>query len=318
MRQRWNGSIQSANAPTFDKPGMDRNDFGLYRCLVVKVIYVDDPNNITKNAQNPEVLYDCVILGGGPQGQSLSNCRLASWLGGDANYAEKTLTPSSKDVSKIKLAKHDGDIVWVQFVQGHDGYPVIIAQGKGLNNKVGAKKAEGPRLIENFNGLNFTINNKGEMITNMMGGTTKNGRFTEGTSSIIKEEWLSTEKLVTTFKSGLKMTLDGKSDKVDVVTKGGVTVSIDGTGNKISLKAGGTEVLIDGGSGKISLKGSMVDLGSSVADFVTQFTALASAFATHIHPFIDITPGGPVPSITQPPMAPLLSTVGSQTVKVQA
>ena len=59
----------------------------------------------------------------------------------------------------------------------------------------------------------------------------------------------------------------------------------------------------------------MVDLGASVSDFVTKFTELASAFATHTHLYSP-GPGGPTP--TAPPMAPLLSTVGSQTVKVQS
>jgi len=78
MRRRWDGSIQSTNVPTYDKLGIGREDFALYRAMVIKVLYVDDPANISKNSQNPEVLYDCVILGGSASGQILSFCRLAS------------------------------------------------------------------------------------------------------------------------------------------------------------------------------------------------------------------------------------------------
>lgn len=333
MKQRWDGSIQSNNAPTYDRHGIGRNDFGMHRCMVIDVLYADDDKNISKNSKNPEVLYEVAILGGFETGQTLSFCRLAPYLCGDFNYSEFTLRKTSKDISKTKLADHDGDLVYVQFIQGHDAYPVIIGLAKGLNNKIAAKKADGPRFIEGYNGFEKKIDNKGEYTITMMGGKTTDGFFKAGTSAIIKEQWTD-EKMVRTYKSGMVMTEDGKSDKIvfktsggltttldgkgdkaEIKTSAGVTVNIDGKGNKISLKAGSTEVLIDG-TGKISLKGEMIDLGSSVSDFVTMFTQLATAFNTHTHQFIDLTPI-PVPSMTFPPSAPLLVSVGSQTVKVQ-
>lgn len=314
MRTRWNGSIQSSNTPTYNKTGISRDDYAVYRCMVVDTLYVDDDKNISKNAKNPEVLYECVILGGSAAGQTLSYCRLASYLGGDSNYSERTLAKSTKDVSKVKLADHDGDVVYVEFIQGHDAYPVIIALGKGINDKIAAKKADGPRFIEAYNGVETLISNKGEVTKTMMGGETQDGRFKSGTSAIIKEEWLKDEKIVRTYKTGMTVTEDGVNDKVEIKTSGGVVTSLDGKGNKISIKAGSTEIIIDGGSGKISLKGDMIDLGTSVTDFVTKFTELASAFATHFH-MVPQAPAGVLPS--QPPVAPLLSTVGSQTVKVQ-
>jgi hypothetical protein len=335
MKQRWNGSVQSANTPTFDKEGIPRADYGLYRCMIIDVLYVDDDKNITKNSKNPEVLYEVIILGGSSTGQTLSFCRLASYLGGDYNYSERTLRKTTKDVSKIKLSDHDGDIVYVQFNQGHDAYPIIIALAKGINNKIGAKKSDAPRWIEGYNGFETLIDNKGQLTWNMKGGTTTNEMFKANTESLIKEEWTKDEKLIRTFKSGMVVTQDGKSDKIDTKTKGGAqvttdgksdkieiktsggaTISVDGKSKKISIKAGSTEVLIDG-SGKISLKGEMIDLGSSVSDFVTKFTELATAFNTHTHQFIDLSPI-PVPSVTFPPSAPLLVSVGSQTVKVQS
>lgn len=313
MRQRWDGSNQSGNTPTYNQEGISRSDFGLYRCMVIKVLYVDDADNISKNAKNPEVMYEVIILGGHASGQTLSNCRNRSG-GGINNYEEHILQATTKDVSKTKLSEHDGDIVWIQFFQGHDAYPAIIGLGKGLSNKIGASKADGPRHIEEFNGLVWNIKNTGETTRTMKGGEVKEGVFTPGNSEIIKEEWLKDEKIVRTFKSGMVVTEDGKNDKVSIKTSGGVETSLDGKGNKISIKAGSTEIEIDGASGKISLKGEMIDLGSSVADFVTQFTKLASAFATHFH-MVPQAPAGTLPSM--PPAAPLLATVGSQTVKVQ-
>lgn len=335
MKTRWNGSVQSSNTPVFSNEGIARADFGMYRCMIIDVLYVDDDKNISKNSRNPEVLYEVVILGGSASGQTLSFCRLASYLGGDFNYSERTLRKSSKNISKDKLNDHDGDIVFVQFIQGHDAYPIIIGLAKGINDKIGAKKADGPRWIEGFNGFETLIDNKGQLTWNMKGGTATNQMFKANTESLIKEEWTKDEKLIRTFKSGMvvtqdgksdkidtktkggaQVTTDGKSDKIDIKTSGGATISVDGKSKKISIKAGSTEVLIDG-SGKISLKGEMIDLGSSVSDFVTKFTELATAFNTHTHQFIDLTPI-PIPSVTFPPSAPLLVSVGSQTVKVQS
>lgn len=311
MKQRWDGSIQSANTPTYDRLGIPRDDYGMYRCMVTKVLFTDDDKNISKNSKNPEVLYECVILGGASSGQTISFCRLASYLDGQ-NYSERILTPTSKDISKIKLQDHDGDVVYVIFNQGHDAYPTIIGMARGINQKIGAKKADGPRFIESYNAFETLIDNKGNRTTTMKGGKTQDGRFTPGTVAGITELWdAENEKIVRTFKSGMTLTEDGKNDKVEIKNAGGVTTTLDGKGNKISIKAGSTEIVIDGGSGKISIKGDMVELGSSVSDFVTKFTELATAFNTHMH-----TGNLGVP--TSPPMAPLLSSVGSQTVKVQS
>lgn len=325
MKRRWNGSKQSTNVPYFGAPGLSRSDFGMYRCMVTDVLYVDDTKNISKNSQNPEVLYQVVILGGSAAGQTLSNCRLAQYL----NYSERILTPTSKDITKDKLSQHDGDVVWVQFNQGHDGYPTIIGLGKGLSDKSGAKKADGPRFIETYNGYIRNVNNKGELIETLTMGKVTEGKFVPNKEPMITLEKLSTEQINTTFKTGLKITqdgkndvitqkfaggmsatFDGKNDKAEIKTAGGATTTIDGKSSKVTIKVGATEVTIDGNSGKITLKGEMIDLGSSVSDFVTLFTQLATAFATHTHI-------GNMGAPTSPPMAPLLTSVGSQTVKVQ-
>ena len=82
------------------------------------------------------------------------------------------------------------------------------------------------------------------------------------------------------------------------------------------MKADSTEVIIDGASGKISLKGDFVDLGASIADMSVLFTQLATAFNSHTHSFIDLSPV-PVQSVTFPPVAPLLVSVASKSVKLQ-
>lgn len=319
-KRRWNGSYQSSNTPIYNKPGVKRDDYALYRCMITKVLYVDDPSNISRNSQNPEVLYDAVILGGSEEGNVLSNCRLASWLGGNSNYSERILVPTSKDLSSVRLSQHDGDIVYIEFNQGHDGYPVIISTSKGLSNKIAATTAEGPRLLEEYNGLVRNINNKGELITTMKSGKTKEGRFQSESSFLVKEEWLSTEKVDLTFRTGLKLSHDGKNDistttyknglsliengkddKTTVVFKGGLAVTHNGKddvytlvtkeGASIKIDGKNDEILLkDKASGALKITGEKVAIGASSAELLEQISqslqqiiTFANSEANHVH-----------------------------------
>jgi hypothetical protein len=313
MRKRWDGSIQSHNAPIPWKVGVGYSNNTMYRCMITKIIYADDPANVTMNAQNPEVVYEAIILGGNEQGQLITNIRLGGFMAGDHNYWEFTLRPTSKDISKDALEHHDGDCVMVQFIQGHDNYPQIICMSNGIHASYGTKKADGPHSVREYNGLNEKIDNKGNLTVTRKGGKLTDGVFKE--NNIADVSYSLTESLFTvTTSQGVVFKVDGKNGNVSTVN-GTTKVTMDGKSNNIKIVAGSTEIDIDGGSGKITLKGEMVDLGSSVSDFVTMFTALASAFNSHTH-LVPQAPAGTLPSM--PPMAPLLSTVGSQTVKVQS
>lgn len=336
MRERFDGSLQSSNVPTIQNV-TGRDDNQMYRCMVIKVLFVDDRDNITTNADNPQVLYDVVILGGEAAGQVISNCRLSSILGGNNNYFERILRGSSKKLNKARLSEHDGDIVFVQFVQGHSGYPIIIAMDRGIKANYEAATAEdGQRIRWEFNGVFQEINKSGEYCIVRHGGNIvdgvfvpneevsyskcllKNEKVEERFFSGLKNDWDGKLDLHTReYKGGLKVTEDGKNDKVEISTVGGAVIEVDGKSGKITISKGSTVIELDSASDKISLKGGFVDLGSSVSDFAVLFTELLTTFNTHSHPFTDITPGGPVPSVTMPPLAPMLASVGSTTVKVQ-
>jgi hypothetical protein len=312
MKRRWDGSIQSHNAPTQSKVGVGYSDNTMYRCMITEILYSDDPNNVTKNAQNPEVVYSAVILGGLEQGQVISNIRLGGIMAGDYNYWVHTLRATSKDISKDALEKHDGDCVMVQFIQGHDSYPQIICMSNAQHSKYGTKKADGPQSVREYNGVMENIDNKGNITVTRKGGTLADGAFTA--KDIADVSYSLTESAFTvTTSQGVTFKVDGKNGNVST-TNGTTKVTMDGKNNNIKIISGSTEVDIDGASGKITLKGEMVELGASVSDFVTMFTALASAFNSHTH-LVPQAPAGTLPS--QPPTAPLLSSVGSQTVKVQ-
>lgn len=75
---RSDGSVVSSNLPKNDS-AFNRTDldYKIYRCMVVEVYYTDDSNNLTYG--NPQVTYDCIILGGRNEGQVIPNCKLASF-----------------------------------------------------------------------------------------------------------------------------------------------------------------------------------------------------------------------------------------------
>lgn len=240
MKQRWDGSIQSSNTPTYQQQGLERENYGLYRCMITKVFYTDDPNNITQNARNPCVIYEAVILGGFEQGQTIFPCRLAPSLGGNYNYEDYTLQATSKDISKVDLHDHDGDIVYVLFNQGHDSYPVIIASDKGLNDVFsGTSSALGPRRISQYNGVYQEINNQGELTIKRKGGSLSNGRFVpasgnEGSLQFLKDS-------VKLGDDSSSLTLTKSTDDALLKTQGGA--EFHAKANKIALGAQGIELL---------------------------------------------------------------------------
>ncbi len=240
MRMRYDGTIQSANTPTYSQTGLMRDDFGLYRCMITKVFYIDDSENITKNAPNPCVIYEAVILGGSATGQTLFPCRLSSSLGGNSNYEDYTLSASTKDISKVKLSEHDGDIVYILFNQGHDGYPAIISCDKGLNDVFsGTSSSQGPRHIKQYNGVYQEINNQGEFTLKRKGGSLNNGVFspasnTEGILQFLKDS-------VKLGDESSSLILTKSSDDALLKTKGGA--EFHAKADKIALGAQGIELL---------------------------------------------------------------------------
>ncbi len=318
MKIRGDGSVQSTNVPTWQNV-VPRNDDTLYRCMVEKVLFIDDPNNLTTNATNPEVLYNVVILGGPRAGGKISNCRLSSHLGGNNNFYERVLRASTKKFGRDALSQHNGDVVFVQFTQGHSGYPVITACDGGVNTaKVhGAKKSDGHRERRQYNGIFEEINKDGEYTFIRRGGVFKDGELVPNKTASYQKQVLKNEIVNEQFLSGLNIKYDGKDDRVVFTTANGAIVDIDGKGGKITLTKGETIIELDSNTGKIALKGALVDLGASVSDLAVLFTELATAFNSHTHttPIAGGSSAGAHP--TTPPTAPLLASVSSLSVAVQ-
>lgn len=334
-QERQDGSIQSANLPAFNKLAKNKvdRDFGIYRCMIVRTNFVDDEANLT--FENKQVTYETIILGGPKEGQILQNVKAMGDYGGQYNYSERIFRPlEAKNIKDKPISEHKGDIVFVGFLQGNSRAPVIIGAGiQPLDvSSTGASKSDGFRSRKEYNGVFEEINKTGEYELRRKGGTvdSKSGVLTPGkdfearfklfknkmlwedpNSSILFEKDESRWTHIV-GKSGYKEVIDGKNKKI-TQTLGTVEVTIDGGSNKITIKAGSTIIEIDGASGKISLKGDFIDLGKSVSDFAVMFTELASAFNSHTHQYTD----DGAPSVTAPPIAPLLQSVASATVKLQ-
>ena len=333
--ERRDGSVLSANTPEFRRQAKTRvdRDTGIYRCMVTRVFFVDDDQNLTFG--NKQVTYEVVIIGGPKEGQIIPNVKALREYGGEFNYSEKVYRPIDvKNLKDKNLSEHKGDIVYVAFLQGSTKAPVILGAGiHPLDVTSGATKAKGFRDLREWNGVLEEVNKSGEYELVRKGGKLDetSGVFTPGKEFEARFKlfqgkmlWEDPNSSITfdkeaeslTFsvgKGSITQTLDGKA-KAFKQKVGNVTVDIDGESNKVTIKAGEAILEIDGSSGKISLKSDMIDLGKSVSDFATLFTELASAFAIHTH-MAPQAPSGTLP--TTPPIAPLLPTVGSMSVKVQ-
>jgi hypothetical protein len=352
--QRQDGSIQSANLPVYNKMAKTKvdKDYGIYRCMITRVHFTDSQDNLT--FENKQVSYEAVILGGAKEGQVLQNVKAMNEYGGEYNYAEKIYRPvETKNLKDKRISEQKGDIVYVGFLQGNSRAPVIL--GGGVQpfdlDSTGATEADGFRMRKEYNGVFEEINKSGEWELKRKGGSLdattgvlipgedfearlklfNNKMVWEDPNSSItfekaEERWthkVSAEnyseiidglnkKVVRTI-GNISVVEDGAAKKI-TTTIGNTIVEIDGTTNKITLTAGSTIIEIDSSTGKIKLMSDFVDIGAAVSDFAVLFTELATGFNTHIH-MVPQAPSGTLPS--NPPLAPLLQTVSSTTVKLQ-
>ena len=305
--------VLSNNTPTPMNLGEGHNNM-LYRGIVTKRYFVDDPLNVTQKATNPQVLYDVAILGGFAEGQIITNCRLSSWLGGEFNYAERVLKPNSKPLNEVPLKDQDGDIVFFQYIQGQKLAPIIVAMGTQPKDgdATGAMISDGPRWVEQYNGVETTINRDGEYSLIAKGGELdmEANTFTpaEGTqnSSITLDK---DKKIIILAGEGTSVELDGQSDAINIKTNAGMNIVISGSG--VAINAGATATIT---ADTIDLKAGLVNVGDGASFKATIFENLKTAFESHIHQ-VPQAMAGLLPS--QKPLQPLLPDVGSASVKIK-
>ena len=305
--------VLSSNTPTIVNTGETR-DNQLYRCIVTARYFVDDEKNITQNADNPQVLYDCAVLGGFQEGQTISNCRLASWLGGQFNFAERVLCPNRMPLNEIPLREQDGDIVLVQYIQGQKMAPMIVGMGTQPKDgeATGAKIEDGPRWVEQYNGVETKINKDGEYSLTIKGGEldTENNDFVPAEETQLSSIVMDKDSKVTILAGdATSIVIDGKSDSIVIKNNQGLEINITGASMTIN---GGTTLTATADT--INLDAGMVNVGQGAGLHSTLFENLKSEFESHIHQ-VPQAMGGILPS--QKPLIPLTPSVGSQSVTVK-
>jgi hypothetical protein len=274
---RDDGSIRSAHIPSWNKPYQVR-DYGLYRGVVREVIYLDHENNDSGVGTPNEVVYTVMIVGGDRDGQIFSNARLIRGLGGFSNFEEVTLKAvegaTKSDPTSILAAgdptisftpTFNGDVIYIQFLDGDLNMPVITGLGYHQKAEPEATSSDGPRYRRKFNGVYTQISKDGEFTWSK-----DNGSFVPvltnpkdplypfisqfaplpGQEEAIKVSLDNQYNLKLEFLPGLNAAISGLEDQLAFNTALGTKVSIIGksTDSVLLATAIGTAVNIEGGS----------------------------------------------------------------------
>lgn len=332
--KRSDGSIIPSSLQGSHHRKMVEMDFAQYRCLVIKKYYTDDEKNLT--FVNKQVTYDVLILSGRREGQIIPNVKLStSNGGGQYNFEERVLRATSKAFSgdkAVPLSEHDGDVVYVSYINGHTSNPVIVNMGvQSLDlDYTGATQEDGPIYKKEFNGIGELVGKDGKHTTYRKEGEyqAEEDYFKPSEEESFLEQTIKEgEKSTKTYKSGLKIEEDGENDKVEITCASSTKVTIDGKGGVVTIDVdGGTNLITISKSGELQIKASgsvkidapLVDVGEGASYSSTLFENLKQEFDQHTH-VINGTAVGlvPVTGVTGVPAAPLINLVGSQSVKVK-
>lgn len=287
--KRRDGSIQSANLPAFSKLAKNRidRDFGIYRCMVSRIHFVDDPLNTTYG--NKQVTYEALVLGGPREGQILQNVKAMSDYGGQYNYSEKIYRPISiRNFQNTPLSNLDGDIVFVGFLQGNTRAPVILGAGVQPQdiNFIGATSSNGYIDQRQFNGIYQLINKNGEYLLQRKGGTIdpNSGVFVPDSEGNVSSINLQQEQIICQVGAGaITHTLDGAAETMTVTFQSGMTVTLNGQADSAQIKtSGGGEINIV--AGKIAIGAGSTELLDQLSKALTKLaTFFNSVDSSHTH-----------------------------------
>jgi hypothetical protein len=210
------GSIQSANLPAFNRLAKNRvdRDFGLYRCMITRTFFVDDPNNTT--FENQQVTYEAVILGGAKEGTILQNVKAMSEYGGEYNYSEKIYRPiSTKNLEDKPISQQDGDIVFIQFLQGNTRAPVIVGAGVQPQDLdfTGSTIADGYVSQSQYNGVYELIDKNGNYLLQIKGGAldSASGVFVPDQMGNLASLKMMQQQLLMQTQSGAQINVSGST-----------------------------------------------------------------------------------------------------------
>lgn len=320
------GGVIASGVPISKKRADEHQTlFGLYRGVVIRVIYPDDPDNSTKE----RVEYVVKV-----NGQEYPNCVAMSDIGAVNNYHEKILKPSEKSFSgQLDKSTYDenldGEQVYVMFLMGNGNVPIIVGGCQHQKRNKKFKKADGVFNEMEYNGIqvqidkdsNYTIRqvgrkDKDDAITNpnakgalvRLGGVDGDILLKSSKNGIIQMDKDGGISIIA--KDGSILTMNAKDGSVMLVSKSGQAITMNGDAINIAEKTGKTLISLNGTSCQItsdkvvvssqeaSLNCGAVNLGNIATFTAVIYENLKTIFDGHTHPTAVGPSGPPLPPMT--------------------
>ena len=233
--RRLSGGIQSSNLPNKSSSSPATTYNGLYKGVIVRINYpaIEGDRMITTTT------YDTLVTGGFMSGQILPDCRVVTPMGGISGYQERTLRAISTKIPNTDWNDHDGDEVFIQFLNGDKNDPIIIGcdYSKASSGRVGIDSDEAPKSTFEYNGVEFNIDNEGVLEATVHGGKAdpKNGGFAKkidaGDTKIIAEKDKIHIRVGSNEESSLTLERDG------IVRLNGISTHLHSM-DKVAVTAG--------------------------------------------------------------------------------
>lgn len=231
-----NSSLLDFASDEFDAHNVNYSDLSLKSGVVLKSYGVDDPNNVSKQHVEYDVL---VYKQDGDLGTSTAiykKCKAMESFGGVSDFMEVKLREPEKDLKKEQDPQKDtGAIVLLLCLNGNQEKGIIIGSLAHPNRDTTLTKEKGHHLEGEFNGLNWQINKDGAMTVTF--GSAKNAKGEpqdeEAAGSILKIEKNGSIE----FTDGNKETIRvDKAEKfISLVAEGDITAKADAN---VSIEAG--------------------------------------------------------------------------------
>lgn len=284
MRYKSDGSPISSAVPVGTKNAKEHKQlFGIYRGVIVTVVYPDDPKNITKD----RVEYVIKV-----KGQLFPNAIEVKAGGGKFNYSERIRKPTEVSSSGALNQKTydellDGEHVYVAFLEGYGNTPLIIGgaehPARGTYKKI--KKTDGVFSVDEFNGVEVSIDKDSNYMVKHVGRKDPKGKIADekavgamlklfGNGNILfdtsktagdkpllmlfdkagkKFEIQAQENVATFDDTGMKFT--DKFGNISVFDTAGIKIT-DKSGNIIEMKSGEVKITVAGNI-KLAIDGNI-------------------------------------------------------------
>ena len=259
MKYKMDGSPISSAVPTGTKNRDEhRSLFGIYRGLIIRPIYPDEAESVSKE----RIEYVVKV-----KGQIYPNAIEMKIAGGKFNYSERVRKPTEKSESgEIKAGTYnnllDGEWVYVAFLEGFGNTPLILGGAdhplRGKYKKF--KKSQGIFKVEEFNGVEVAIDKDANYTITHVGlkdaeGKIKDEKAVGAVLKLFGNGNILFDAAKTADNKELKMLFDKAGKKFEIQAQDN-TITADDVGVKVQDKNGNI-VEMKNGEVKITVAGNM-------------------------------------------------------------